>query len=363
MGTGFPDSCDGAGFPFDGLHGAFVSGTRRMIAAPGVNVTTECSRVCERAGCRMSFLDQVSVLVLTYNEAPNVGRTLDALTAFPEVVVLDSGSTDETLEIVARYPNARVLTHSFDNHAAQWNHGLTACGLVRPWVLALDADYVLPHMLVDEISGLKPSERVSGYRVSFRYCMFGRPLSGTLYPPAIALYRREKTRYVQQGHTQRAVVDGEIGELRGRIDHDDRKPLARWLVSQQKYAKLEADHLLGTPQSELRRTDRIRLLGWPAPLLILFYTLLVKRCVLDGLLGWLYVLQRTLAESLIAIEIVDRRLRGRQPTLTVDQGPDLIPSRLCFDRHPRPGSGSGAGSGGHPGQLGLSQYTSPGPFE
>jgi glycosyltransferase involved in cell wall biosynthesis len=260
----------------------------------------------------MSFVDQVSVLILTYNEAPNIGRTLDALTAFPEVVVLDSGSTDETLQIVARYPNARAVTRSFDSHATQWNHGLRACGLARPWVLALDADYVLPRMLVDEIAALEPPESVSGYRVGFRYCVFGRALSGTLYPPTVALYRREKTRYVQHGHTQRAIVDGKIGELRGRIDHDDRKPLSRWLVSQQKYAKLEADHLLGTPRSELRRSDRIRLLGWPAPILIFFFTLLVKRCVLDGGLGWLYVLQRTLAESLIAIEIVDRRWRDRQ---------------------------------------------------
>ena len=90
---------------------------------------------------------------------------------------------------------------------------------------------------------------------------------------------------------------------------DDRKPLSRWFASQQRYAKLEADYSSATPRADLGRADRVRLLGWPAPILVFFYTLIVKRCALDGWAGWLYVLQRTFAEMMIALEIVDRRLR------------------------------------------------------
>jgi glycosyltransferase involved in cell wall biosynthesis len=258
----------------------------------------------------LSFLDQITVLILTYNEAPNIGRTLDALIRFPEVVVLDSGSTDETIGIVKRYSNARITVRSFDTHVAQWNHGLTRCGIQRPWVLALDADYQVPSTLVDEISLLHPETAVSGYRFSFRYCIFGRALSAALYPPVVALYRRERAHYMQEGHTQRVIVSGGIEQGSGRIDHDDRKSLDRWIGSQQKYAKLEADHLMSTSRANLRRVDRVRLLAWPAPILVFFYTLLVKRCILDGLPGWLYVMQRTLAETMIAIEIADQRLRG-----------------------------------------------------
>lgn len=260
------------------------------------------------------FLGDIAVLVLTYDEAPNIGRTLDALVRFQEVVVLDSGSTDLTVEIAARYPNVRVVTRAFDQHATQWNHGVSQCGITKPWVLALDADFVLPDHLVDEIAALSPSPEIAGYRVSFRYCILGRRLSATLYPALVALFRRERTHYVQEGHTQRAVVDGSIAELKGRIDHDDRKPLSRWLTSQQKYARLEAEHLLSKNPSTLRRSDRIRLIAWPAPIAVFMYTLLVKRCILDGWPGWLYVLQRTLAEIMIAIEIIDRRLRtGENP--------------------------------------------------
>ena len=258
----------------------------------------------------MSFLEQVSVLILTYNEAPNIWRTLDALYSFSDVIVLDSGSNDGTIEILGRYPKVRYRSRTFDTHGAQWSYGLTSCDIDRPWILALDADYIMSSALVDEIALLSPGTSISGYRVAFRYCVFGRPLSAALYPPVVALYRREQAHYLQTGHTQRVVVDGTISSLQGIIDHDDRKPLLHWFASQQKYAKLEADHLLTSPRASLRRIDKARLMAWPAPILVFFYTLFAKGCILDGWPGWLYVLQRTLAETMIGIEIVDRRLRG-----------------------------------------------------
>jgi glycosyltransferase involved in cell wall biosynthesis len=257
----------------------------------------------------LSFLDQITVIILTYNEASNIRRTLDALTRFPEIVVLDSGSTDGTAAAVALYPNARIAVRPFDSHAAQWNYGLNSCGIHRPWVLSLDADYRVSADLAEEIAALQPEKAVGGYRCAFRYCIFGRPLSATLYPPVVALFRREHAHYVQEGHTQRVTVDGVVGHLSGRIDHDDRKPLERWVASQQRYAELEANHILSVAPATLKLSDRIRLLAWPAPLLVFLYALIVKRCIFDGLPGWLYVLQRTLAEMFIALEILDRRLR------------------------------------------------------
>src|SRR4051794_15554109 len=136
----------------------------------------------------MDFLDRVEVLILTWNEEANLVRTLDALRQFPRVVVLDSGSTDGTLDIAGRYPNVRTCSHPFVNHAGQWNHGLSACGIGAEWVLALDADYVLTAPLIDEIAKLDPEPDLRGYWARFRYCIEGEPLSGSLYPPVMILY-------------------------------------------------------------------------------------------------------------------------------------------------------------------------------
>src|SRR4029079_3826333 len=92
-----------------------------------------------------------------------------------------------------------------------------------------------------------------------------RPLSRALSPPVPVLFRHDRAHYEQRGHTQRLAVEGEIVELKCRIDHDDRKPLARWLQSQQRYARLEAQHLLTLPRGHLRLTDRLRLTGWAGP--------------------------------------------------------------------------------------------------
>jgi glycosyltransferase involved in cell wall biosynthesis len=261
----------------------------------------------------VSFLDQISVLILTYNEEPNIGRTLAALGRFTDVVVLDSGSADGTTEVVRKFRNTRLETRPFDQHARQWNHGLKNCGIERPWVFALDADYLVPSTLIDEIAALQPTESDSGYRVSFRYCVHGRPLSASLYPSHVALFQRDRAEFVQEGHTQRVIVEGRIGTLKSRIDHDDRKPVGRWLFSQQKYARLEAEYLLSLPRTGLRLIDRARLTAILGPFMVLVYTLIAKRCILDGLPGWLYVLQRTLAEMMIAAELLDHKL-GPQDT-------------------------------------------------
>jgi glycosyltransferase involved in cell wall biosynthesis len=69
-------------------------------------------------------LDLITPLILTYNEAPNIDRTLRPLSWAKEVIVIDSGSTDETLAICKKFQNVRIVIRPFDNHTAQWNFGL-----------------------------------------------------------------------------------------------------------------------------------------------------------------------------------------------------------------------------------------------
>jgi glycosyltransferase involved in cell wall biosynthesis len=253
------------------------------------------------------MIDEITPLIITYNEAPNIARTLDRLVWARRIVVVDSGSTDETVEIVRSYPQAEVLQRPFDDCASQWNFGNSQ--VAGGWILSLDADYELSEALVAEIGTLRPAPTTSGYRAQFVYRMFGRALRGSLYPPRIVLYRKDKSHYRNEGHTQQLVVSGEVLPLAGTIFHDDRKPIARWFSSQRQYARREADYLLASDRRSLTRTDRIRLAAWPAPLAVLVYTLVVKRCLLDGWPGWYYALQRVCAETMIALELIDRRIR------------------------------------------------------
>ena len=255
----------------------------------------------------MTFVDQITVLVLTYNEEANIERTLEAIKWAKHILVVDSGSNDATLKIVGKYPQLSVATRKFDTFAAQCNFGLSE--IKTDWVLSIDADYEVSEALASEIQMLSPRKEDSGFRASFIYRVHGQRLRSTLYPPRTVLYRRDRARYHDEGHGHRVAVDGKVRNLAGPIYHDDRKPLARWFASQRRYAELEADYLLSEPATNLGRNDRLRRMGWLAPILVFFYTLIWKGCILDGWPGWLYVMQRTLSELMFAIEITDRYLR------------------------------------------------------
>jgi glycosyltransferase involved in cell wall biosynthesis len=259
-----------------------------------------------------TMLDQITPLIITYNEAANLPRVLDKLSWAKRIIVIDSGSTDETLDIIRTYRQVEVLQRPFTDFASQCNYGLQQ--VATRWVLSLDADYRLSDELVTELHNLTDKEIIDGYRARFVYCVYGRPLRGTLYPPRTVLYKRDKARYRNEGHGHRLEIAGQIVDLGGKIYHDDQKKLARWISSQQRYASIEASYLLDLPKGKLSKIDKLRMMGWPAPILVLFYTLFFKGCILDGWPGWHYALQRLCAEVLLALEIVDQRLRQIKPS-------------------------------------------------
>jgi glycosyltransferase involved in cell wall biosynthesis len=254
------------------------------------------------------MLDQITPMLITYNEAANIRRNLDKLVWARRILVIDSGSEDETIEMARAYPQVDVIHHSFKDFASQCNFGLTQ--VASPWVLSLDADYELSNELVTEMKSLAPAAAVSGYFARFVYRVYGKALRGTLYPPRVVLYRTDKARYRSEGHGHRVTVDGEIASLKGKIYHDDRKPLGRWIATQQLYAREEAKYLLESEHADLTIPDKIRRMGWPAPMAVFLYALLFKRCLFDGWPGWFYVMQRLIAETLIALEVIDQRWRG-----------------------------------------------------
>src|SRR5262249_340203 len=163
-----------------------------------------------------------------------IARTLDKLAWARRIVIADSGSTDGTLDILARYPQVALFKRTFDSFAGQCNFGLAQ--VESEWVLSLDADYELSDALLEELRNLHKTEGVAGYRASFVYRIHGRPLRGTLYPPRIVLYRVKSARYANEGHGHKVTVLGEVRDLEGVIYHDDRKSLSRWFSSQQSYA-------------------------------------------------------------------------------------------------------------------------------
>ena len=248
----------------------------------------------------------LTAMVLTYNERENIARTIAALRWVDNILLVDSYSTDDTVAIAKQeHEGVIIMQRHFDSFAAQCNFGLSQ--IATPWVLSIDADYVITSDLRDEIQRLNPPDHVAGYTVRFHYCVFGHRLRSTIYPPRTVLYRRELARYRNEGHGHRVCVGGPVEPLALFIDHDDRKPLSRWIQAQDKYATVEAHHLIEAVPAELTLQDKIRRRIYFAPGAMLVYLMIGRGLILDGWRGCYYIGQRVIAEILLSLRLIEAK--------------------------------------------------------
>ena len=255
------------------------------------------------------MLHAITPLILTYNEAHNIQRTLSQLTWADRIVVVDSYSTDNTIDILhgkphkRSHPHVEIFQREFDDHTSQWNYGLEQ--VQTEWVLSLDADYLITDSLIEELKNLSVDSDIDGYFAAFKYCVFGKPLKGTILPPRQVLFRTSKAIYINDGHTQLLKLSGKSDFLSQPIWHDDRKPFTRWLWAQDRYMIIESQKLTETKDERLSFGDRIRQQKMLAPFIIFVYCLIVKQGILDGWRGWYYAFQRMLAEIILSIRLIE----------------------------------------------------------
>jgi glycosyltransferase involved in cell wall biosynthesis len=248
--------------------------------------------------------DQITPVILTRDEAPNIARTLAQVAWANEVIIVDSFSTDDTLAIARTFPNVRVVQRAFDDLASQSTFG--ARQAKTPWILLMDADYLLTDELIGELATLDPQPGVHAFIASFDYAIGGRRLRASLYPARVLLLHRDHCEVWQDGHAHRVRVHGQTGLLRGKVVHDDRKSFRRFVDRQRRYMQQEAVKLRATPSSRLNVAGRIRKLIVVAPFAVLVHTLFIKRLLLDGVAGLHYTFERVVAELILSRELLRR---------------------------------------------------------
>jgi glycosyltransferase involved in cell wall biosynthesis len=252
------------------------------------------------------MLDQITPVLLTYNEEVNITRTLSHLVWAKDVIIVDSGSTDTTLAAAAKFPNVRVFNRRFDTHGNQWRFAVEETQIATNWILRLDADYQVSDGLITELAQLNPNAPVSAYRIGFDYAIFSHRLRSSLYPPNTILLRRGCFSVRDKGHTEAWEVNDPIATLSSRVIHDDWKSTGQWLIGQARYMQRELDWMR-VSKGGLARWLRLR--PPMMPIAVFLYCLLGKGLLLNGRAGMFYALQRLVAEGVLSLMVLEEQLR------------------------------------------------------
>lgn len=226
------------------------------------------------------MVENLSIVILTYNEEDNIAQALRSACGFArEVFVLDSGSADRTVEIAKGF-DCKVFEHSFEDYAKQRNYAIECLPITTEWIFFLDADEWMPAELQEEIRALLArSPKENGFALKYRLIWMGRWVRRGYYPTWILrLFRRDKARCEKRSVNEHLIVEGEVGRLKCDLMHEDHKSLSRWIQKHDAYAEREALELLKKPegyidanvwgsQAERKRWIRYRIWNQLPPLL------------------------------------------------------------------------------------------------
>jgi glycosyltransferase involved in cell wall biosynthesis len=185
---------------------------------------------------------KLTVTVITRNEAANLAGALESVKWADEIVVVDSRSTDETVEIARRYAT-RVEVHDWKGYSAQRNYAAEIAA--HDWILAIDADERVPAALADEIQQILRDEPAArGYRMPRVSFYLGRWIKGTDWYPdyQLRLYDRRVGQFNgKRVHESVELSDGKPGTLKNDLQHYPYRDISDHVTSIDHYTTLAAE--------------------------------------------------------------------------------------------------------------------------
>ena len=244
--------------------------------------------------------NSLAVLFITLNEEYHIGAAIDNVKDIAsEIWVVDSGSTDKTVEI-AEAKGAKVVYHKFKNFGTQWNFALSL-PVKSSWTMKIDPDERLRDGLKAELAKcLSADDATSGYSFYRVLWFMGECLSG-VKNEVVRVWRTGQCHFSDVEVNEHPIVYGKVVRLRGLMDHFDSKDLSHWMEKQNKYTAAEAlmryrgDGLAAKPRllgSSLERRMWLKKMFFKIPgryLLMNLILFFLKGAWRSGRNGWYWV--------------------------------------------------------------------------
>ena len=253
----------------------------------------------------MKIKMKITIIILTYNEELHIERCINsALSITDSIYVVDSKSTDQTVDIAKRY-GVRLLSREFDNHSQQFNWALEQIDRCD-WVIRMDADEYLTAELVASIrTAVESNSSVfDGYAFPRRIAFLGNLIRhGGVFPvEVVRMFRYGLGKVEPRLMDEHILVDGRVLALKGELIDDNKHSLTWWIDKHNRYASLEALEMLLsrginasdgklTGKTAIRRKIKSKYYKLPVSirsLLLFTYRYLICQGFRDGFYGFLF---------------------------------------------------------------------------
>lgn len=207
------------------------------------------------------LVNNLTVIILTFNEEDNLAQALKSVCGWAEYVyILDSFSTDQTLNIARSFP-CQVFQNPFVNYGSQRNFAITKLPVCTEWIFFLDADEYLTEPLKREIEEKLPHTVYQGFYIKRRFYFMGRWIKyGGYYPTWILrLFQKTRARVVREIN-EHVQIEGSTDFLEHDFVDSNRKGIGHWIEKHNRYADFEAQQL----HNNTRRCEYARFWGTQA---------------------------------------------------------------------------------------------------
>jgi glycosyltransferase involved in cell wall biosynthesis len=255
----------------------------------------------------------ISAIILTYNEEKNIEKCLHSISSWAdEIIVVDSFSTDNTLEIVKKFTN-KIYQNRYDGHPQQWKWTLDNVQIHNDWIFAIDADFVVTCDLWRELSKrlFRADGDVSGFYVRHKEVFKGRPiLHGGVYPSYwLRIFKKERVKIDENALVDvHFYVNGKTEKIEYDVEERNYKDdsIFFWIQKQNNFAKRQAVEELKRKDKLFRSPEQPSFFGSPVqkklflksiwyklplycrPFIYYFYRYFLRGGFLDGKEGFVY---------------------------------------------------------------------------
>lgn len=186
----------------------------------------------------------ISALAITYNEESNIESYIESLSFADEIIIVDSFSTDKTVELAKKH-NVKIVQRAFDNFSNQKNYAISLAK--NNWVLFFDLDEKISEPLAKEIVSIVNSKNpLKAYKVKRNFIFMNKRIkySGFQTDAVVRLFNKNDCKYNKNSVHETIETSEKIGILKNTSDHNSYKGFDNYNQKLSQYSKLQAEQLL-----------------------------------------------------------------------------------------------------------------------